>query len=340
MSQPIHLILCAGSGTRLFPLSTKYVPKQFLKLENDYSLLQNTVLRLSQYPELAITTMQKYLNILEEQLAELNLKCKYTVIVVPETYNTAYSICAVSLLFKERKIIAIPSDKIFIQDEFAKLMESASIILEKESNKVLLFGIKPTYPATGFGYLECKGNQVIKFIEKPSLEKATEYLANGTHYWNGGMLGFASEVMNKMYWAYRPDIIKLCDQATKNSIETENKNVKLITLAETLDPVEDISIDYAINEKLSTDQMSLITFSGKWSDVGSWNSVYDILEKDGSGINKSAKCKNYKSDNCLLMTKKPIYLNGVSNLVIVESDECILISGMDKSQDIKKLLSL
>lgn len=340
MSKPIHVILCAGSGSRLFPMSHGNMPKQFLKLENNFSLIQNTVNRMSQFPELVITTMEKYKNTLIQQLDELNLKCKFTIIVVPETYNTAYSICAVSELFKERKLIVIPSDKIFNQDEFGKLMESANDMLDKKPNNVLFFGIKPTYPATGFGYLECEDDQVVKFIEKPNLEMAKEYLKNKDFYWNGGMLGFKSNILNKIYLEIRPDIKKICQAAIKDVAVTENKNVKIIKLTDPTDKVEDISIDYAINEKLCRNQMSLIPFEGKWSDVGSWNSVYDVKEKNDDGINESAKCKANDSKKCLVMTKKQVYLNGVSNLVIVETDDSILISNMDKSQDIKKLLSL
>ena len=340
LSKTLHVILCAGSGTRLFPMSNKNTPKQFLKLENKLSLLQNTVMRLSQYSELVITTMQKYIDILEKQLTELNLPIKYTIVIVPESYNTAHAICAVSLLFKNRKIIAIPSDKIFNQEEFGKLMDSADEVLEKNLDKILFFGIRPTYAATGFGYLEYRDSKIERFIEKPTLEKATEYLKSSTYYWNGGMIGFVSDVMNTKYQTHRSDIIKICEDATKNILTTENKDVKLIKLGETDKKVEDISIDYAINEKLKSTEMSFITFDGKWSDVGSWNSVYDILDKNSDGINKSALYKNYGSKNCLIMTKKPIYLNGVSDLVVIETDECFLISHLDKSQDIKKLLSV
>jgi mannose-1-phosphate guanylyltransferase / mannose-6-phosphate isomerase len=342
MSEPIHVILCAGSGTRLFPMSNKKVPKQFLKLENKYSLVQNTVLRMSQYPELVITTMAKYVEILTEQLNELGLKTKYTIVVVPESYNTAYSICAVSLLFENRKIIAIPSDKIFNQDEFAKLMETANNTLQKNLDKVLFFGIKPTYPATGFGYLEQKGDLVVRFVEKPTVEKAKEYIESGKYFWNGGMIGFVSEVLNDKYRVHRPDILKICKHAVENSLTLGGSKFKLIYVdhEKPCGDVEDISIDYAINEKLREGEMSLVTFSGKWADVGSWNSVHDVLEKDEKKINKSAVVKNYNSGNCLIMTKKPVYLNGVSDLILVETDDCILVSHMDKSQDIKKLLAL
>lgn len=336
MFEPIHVILCAGSGSRLFPLSNENIPKQFLKLENEYSLIQNTVKRMSQFPELVITTMQKYLHILEQQLEQLELACKYTIVIVPESYNTAHSICALSLLFKGRKIIAIPCDKIFIQDEFGKLMKSANQVLDKEPDSVLFFGIKPTYPATAFGYLECENDQVVKFIEKPTLQKATEFLEEGNYYWNGGMIGFLSDTMNGIYLIHRPDIVKICNKAIKNLVISENEIVKLIKLSDTSDNVEDISIDYAINEKLCKDQMSLITFQGRWDDIGSWNSVYDVVQKNSDGINKSANYKNYNSSNCLIITNKPIYLNGVSDLIFIETDECLLLSNLNEAQDIKQ----
>jgi mannose-1-phosphate guanylyltransferase/mannose-6-phosphate isomerase len=340
MSQPLYAILSAGSGTRLFPMSNKNVPKQFLKLENKYSLLQNTVLRMSQHKEIVITTLHKYNKVLCEQLNELNLTCKFIIVYVPESYNTAYSICALSLLFKNRKIIAVPSDKIFNQDEFSKLMESANKILDENLDKILFFGIKPTYAATGFGYLECRNNKLIKFVEKPTLEKANEYLKDGNHYWNGGMLGFVTNVLAEKYLTYRPDILEVCKSAVEKLIVMYDKNLAGYDLGnpDENDKIEDISIDYAINEKLKENEMSLIIFSGKWSDVGSWNSVYDILEKNSDGINKNANYKNYNSSKCLVMTKKPVYLNGVSNLVLIETDECFLVSHLDKSQDIKKLL--
>lgn len=337
--EPLHLILCAGSGTRLFPLSNNKMPKQFLRIENDYSLVQNTILRMSQFPELVITTMHKYLDILESQLAELKLNCKYTIVVVPETYNTAYSICAVSLLFKDRKIIAIPSDKIFKQNEFNDLMESAKTVLNNRPENILFIGIKPTYPSTAFGYLKVCGDNVAKFVEKPSFEKAKEFIENNQYYWNGGMIGFSSPILINAYETYRPDILRICEDATNRSEENNNKKIRLITLGITNEYVEDISIDYAINEKLSMEKMSFLSFDGQWSDVGSWNSVYDVLEKNEDGINITANYKSYNSKNCLIITDKQVFLNGMSNIVLIETDDKILLSDMDKSQDIKKLLS-
>lgn len=339
MTTSIYVILAAGSGNRLFPLSCQNIPKQFLKLENEYSLLQNTVRRMSQFTELVITTKQRYLNIMEQQLLELNLPCKYTIIIVPESYNTAYSICAISLLFKNKKIITIPCDKVFNQNEFVNIMKSADELLDKKPNNILFFGIKPYYAATEFGYLECENDSIVRFIEKPTREKAMEFFKKDNYYWNGGMLGFLPNTLKEVYLTHRQDILKICTEATLNSTISENSIVKLIKLADTNNKVEDISIDYAINEKLSKDQMSLIIFQGKWSDIGSWNNVYNIMEKNDDGINKSASCINHKSHDCLIISKKPVYLNNVSNLVFIETDDNILISNMDNTQDIKYLLN-
>ena len=342
----VHLIMAAGSGSRLFPMSTKSQPKQFIKLENDFSLLQNTVKRLSHHPELVITTMEKYKGTLASQLEELKLECKFTIIVVPETYNTAYSICAASQLFKGRKIIAIPSDKVFDSEEFKTLMEAANRILTTKPDKVLLFGIKPTYPATGFGYLETKGDQVVRFVEKPCLEEAKRYLETGNYYWNGGMLGFTAEIMNSLCGKHRPDIMKVCNIATSESVVVGFKGMTVIRLSDRVDfglAIEDISIDYAITERLLSDEMTFLPYEGKWIDIGSWKSVYDFLPKTEEGINKSCHvtCKSYNSRNCLVLSKMPVYLNGVTDLVVVVADDgTIMISHKDKTQDVKRLICL
>jgi mannose-1-phosphate guanylyltransferase len=343
--KPLYLVMGAGSGTRLFPMSLPNAPKQFIKLENEYSLIQNTILRLPRSGDLVITTMEKYLDILKKQLAELKLNCEYTVVVVPETYNTAYSICVVSMLFEGRNIIAIPSDKIFDQTEFSSLMDLANDKLNKSGERILFIGKIPTYPATGFGYLECADDRVVRFVEKPCEQKAFEYIKSGKYYWNCGILGFSTNTLNKKYLEHRKDIVKMCEKALSNAVITsEGSNIGIIKLSKEGqiygNGVEDVSIDYAINEKLKEGEMSFIPFNGKLLDVGSWNSIHDMLDKNENNINKTDKCKSYKSENCLVMTKKPIYINGIKNLVIIETDECIMISDINKTQDVKTLVNL
>lgn len=341
----IIAILCGGGGTRLFPKSNDKSPKQFLRLENEYSLLQNTILRLSKYKQMVLVSNEKHVDLLKTQLVEINQllteKITFTIILEPYARNTCPAISIVAQMFPHNNVIVMPSDHIYDEATIVATIKLAEDKLIATSDKIVVLGIQPTRPETGYGYLLCENNTVSKFIEKPSLDKAIEYLQAGNYYWNSGIVGFNSQTMNSLIKLYEPVTFNKCHEilSMNNELLICNEHVKISLLDNIYKDTRSISIDFAIMEKLNQSQMNLIVYKGRWNDIGSWLSVHEIKEHDQNSINKDAIFKNYNSSRCLIIANKKVYLNGVSNLAIIETDDAIMISHIDKSQDVKKLLT-
>uniref|UniRef100_UPI0026368D19 mannose-1-phosphate guanylyltransferase n=1 Tax=Sulfurihydrogenibium sp. TaxID=2053621 RepID=UPI0026368D19 len=269
------VILAGGSGTRLFPLSRKNYPKQFLKIGSNKSLFQNTVLRLSPISkDPIIITNKEYKFHVINQLKEIGIT-NYHLIEEPVGRNTAPAI-ALALKFAIEQL-DLPEDEVLGIFPSDHLIEPTDLFVDyvKKAEKVakdylITFGIKPTKPETGYGYIESgeKINdytyKVVKFHEKPSLEKAQSYIQKGNYYWNSGMFAFTISNILQELKKHSLDIYQLFQE---NSYQS---------LLENFQNMPDISIDYAIMEK--TGKAAVIPLDLKWSDLGSWDSVYQTLD--------------------------------------------------------------
>lgn len=343
------IILSGGNGTRLWPMSRTNKPKQFIEFLDNDTMFTKTVKRFTDktvFNNPIILGNIKHEKLINEEI-KTNKLYDSIVMLEPTAKNTAPAICSIiEYLYKNGNkddiVIFLPSDA-YIDDSLKfkeYLIEGEK---EAEKGKVVCFGIQPTYPETGYGYIELgkkiKDNTyyVNAFKEKPNLELAKEFLNKGNYLWNGGIFMTKISVMHDLFAKYQKDLLDNIDKTIDNSIEEENK----IYLNKTLfDKSEEISIDYAIIEHLNATNLAVVAINLMWSDVGSYKSLYDINNEKTTDRNViKGKAIMHNSTNCYIKNnKKIICCSDVENLVIIEEDDVILIMNKDKSQNVKKVI--
>lgn len=328
------VILCGGNGTRLFPLSRKKTPKQFLNLvDENKSMFQMTLERADKIENrghLYIVCNREHFYLVLEQVK--NVK-NYTIVTEPVGRNTAPAICIVGLLCKSKYFLVLSSDHIWDDLVFGKSVENAQNI---NNEKIVVFGIHPTHPETGYGYLHYEGNQLKKFVEKPCLEKAQKFLRQGDYLWNSGNFLFHTGYIQKEFNTHCPDIVKQAETVLSCSVFLDN----IIHLdKKEFSQIRDESIDYAIMEHQKT--CSVVPYKGTWSDIGSFSSLYDISKKDENhNVLDGDNIISFQSSGNLVKTtnKKIICLSNVENLTVVETDDVLYIGDLQKSQNVKKIV--
>lgn len=335
-------ILCGGSGTRLFPVSRELMPKQFVPFFDDTSLFQQSVLRNAPLSEqfIIITNEAHYFlakNEIEKIAPKHNLKVSY--ILESISKNTASALLFVALQAKSDEIIlALPSDHIIKDLPNYERSIAKAVNLARE-NKIVLFGIKPTSPNTGYGYISDERGKV-EFFEKPDSANAQKYLKNGGYFWNSGMFCFKASALIDEFKAHKPKLLKLAQNALKTALKS---NDFTHLQREDCEAIEDISIDYAIMEK--SQNLSLIKADFAWSDVGSFDSLCDEYPKDSAGNAHNGDILPLESQNNFVLShstapKKLTAILGVSDLVVVDTDDCLLISKAGESQNVKKIAQI
>lgn len=348
----IPIILSGGAGTRLWPLSVKEHPKQFLPLVTERTMIQETLLRLKglELGTPIVSCGEGHRFLVSQQVGEVS-ETKPCVILEPMAKNTAPAIaaaCAAALtLDKDCVVIVLPSDHVIRN---SKAFQSAVMTAAKEAydNRTLVtFGIVPTFAATGYGYVKAgkAGNadsqgstsavyELESFVEKPCFEKAKEYLASGEYAWNSGMFVFRPDVFIEELKNHNPGMAEL----SIASFEKAKKDDDFIRLdADIFSKITGDSIDYAVMEKTNLGRM--VKLDAGWDDVGSWSALYEISKKDdnnnvlkGDVISIGTKSSYIRSESA-----KPVAVIGLENLVVVDSPDGLLISAMDKIQDVKKV---
>ncbi len=327
-----NIILCGGSGTRLWPISRTLMPKQFVKLFDDKSLFQLTAMRNTKLCEklyIVSNTEQYFLAV--DQLEE-----ESTFLLEPIGKNTAPAIALACMdIEPEETVLVTPSDHL-IKNETAyqKAVQDAKG-LAKEDNLVT-FGITPNYPETGFGYIEADGESVKSFKEKPDLETAKEYIQKGNYYWNSGMFCFKAGLFLQELKKYSPEIYDACQKAYENNQKIAN-NQKRIT-HELMSAIPSDSIDYAVMEK--SNKVKVIPCDIDWSDLGSFDALYEELPKDQNGNTQNDKHISIDSKNNLIVTHdKQISTIDIEDLIIIDTPDALLISKKGSSQKVKEVVS-
>ena len=326
------VILAGGSGSRLWPLSRELYPKQLLNLCAEKSLLQSTFEMLNKFipaSEIISVTNSKHQANVKMQLGDL---CESPVILAePLSKNTApaIAICVKYILEtsdNDETILVVPSDLLIKENEkFKQTVISAQKYVDE--GKIVTFGIKPTYPETGFGYIHSVDNKVTKFTEKPDNETVLTYLKDENYYWNSGIFMFKVSTIMRELETHCPDIVNIL----QNIKCSDNK----ISFTE-FDKMPNISIDYALMEK--SDNIAMVELQSDWKDLGSWKSIYEVSPKDennnvfvGHVLDKDSKNSFVYSSSKLVATI------GLEDTIVIETEDAILACKKDKTQEVKQI---
>ena len=328
-----NLILCGGSGTRLWPISRTLLPKQFVRLFDGKSLFQLTVERNSKTCEtqFIVSNADQYFLAIDqmEELGEVSGRY----LLEPVGRNTAPAIALACMKLPVDELVFVtPSDHLIKNEtEYGKVLEQAKI-LAREGNLVT-FGITPNYPETGFGYIESDGNSVRAFHEKPNADTAARYLEAGNYYWNSGMFLFKAGVFLEEVEKYSPEIYHSCKAAVENA---NNDGMIRIKHEDMLNIPED-SIDYAVMEQ--SKKVKVVPSDIDWSDLGSFDALYEELPKDENGNTLNENHVSIASKNNLIYGEaRKIATVDIEDMIVVDTGDALLVSKKGSSQKVKQVV--
>ncbi len=339
------LILAGGSGTRLWPLSRRNFPKQFLKLDGDKSLLRQTVERLLgvlSFDDIVVITNNEYKFYVKSDLCGID-----HVILEPEGRNTAPAIalgvkyCMERLGCSEEEILFIfPSDHVIRPvDQFMEYVKFADGIAKQ--GRLVTFGIRPDRPETAYGYIKASRQQVVaagfslrsekdcflveKFVEKPDETTAKQYIEEGSYYWNSGMFAFRIGTIMEELKQHVPEIDEILSKSFDEMIVQFNQ-------------MPDISIDYAVMEK--SDRVAMLPLDLYWNDIGSWDSLHDLLSRDEDGNAVIGDVMTIDTKNCLIFGNKRLLSTiGLEDCIIVETDDAVLIAKRGETWKVREIVN-
>lgn len=331
-----NIILCGGSGTRLWPISRTLMPKQFVKFFNDRSLFQLTVERNNSLcsGRFIVSNTEQYFLALD-QLGELH-KTTDKYLLEPIGRNTAPAIALACMeLDPEEIVLVTPSDHLIKNKTAYQNVVSRAYELA-EQDYLVTFGITPTFAETGFGYIEGNGEDVLNFKEKPNIQTAEEYLKAGNYYWNSGMFCFKAGVFLDELQKYSPEIYNTSKAALSNASKNDMTRIKHDDML----AIPEDSIDYAVMEKSS--RVKVVASDIGWSDVGSFDALYEELPKDANGNTACDDNKHISIDsknNLILCDGRKIATVDVEDLIIVDTGDALLVSKKGSSQKVKNVVS-
>ncbi|WP_284160143.1 mannose-1-phosphate guanylyltransferase/mannose-6-phosphate isomerase [Xanthomonas citri] len=342
MSDVLPIILSGGSGTRLWPLSRESYPKQFLPLVGDKSMLQSTWLRAAPVAGHApiVVANEEHRFMAAEQLQQLGVKPS-AILLEPKGRNTAPAI-AVAALEATRDgadplLLVLPSDHV-IQNEAAFQAAVTLAATAAEQGKLVTFGIKPTAPETGYGYIKASAgagaSAVERFVEKPDLATAQSYLASGEYYWNSGMFLFRASRYLEELRKFHPAIADACQKAWENG-KRDADFTRLDKDAFAASPSD--SIDYAVMEK--TADAVVVPLDAGWNDVGSWSSLLDVSNQDAQGNAHHGDVIQLDCQNTYAYGSRLIAMVGLEDVVVVETPDAVLVGHRDRIQEVKDVVS-
>lgn len=345
------VIMAGGSGTRFWPRSTEALPKQFLNIFGDRTMLQSTVDRIKKLvpaDRVWVITNDRYVDLVQEQLPDVPTN---NIVGEPVARNTAPCVALAAALIENRDpdttMVVLPADHHIEQpDKFIAVLETACAKANDEKTLVTI-GIKPDRPETGYGYIEFDKNssemhkglevkKVNQFREKPDLETAKEFIDSGNFLWNSGMFIWKASTILKEFEQHQPEINEQIEKLAP-SVGSDSQKAAIDAFYHRC---PSISVDYGIMEQAQT--VFVVPGSFGWNDVGSWRAVYDLRSKDENGnVIQSENTALADARNNLIQTEsgKMIALVGVENLAVVETDSAILVCNLDEAQGVKDIVN-
>lgn len=344
----VPVVLAGGTGTRLWPLSRSAYPKQLLSLVSGQTMLQDTLLRIQSIPDIAsplVICNQEHRFLIAEQLHEIGIEAH--IILEPVGKNTAPAATLAALFLKEHYhddplLMILPADHI-IQDIpcFHRAIHDAE--KNARDNLLVTFGVTPYQPETGYGYIKTathannqQGYPVLQFVEKPDLKTAQDYVASGQYYWNSGMFMFLASSFLSEVSEHASRILEVCHHALKEmtkDLDFSRLNSKIFS-----DCPND-SIDYAIMEK--TKNAVLVPLNAKWSDVGSWQALWEVLPTDEQGnVIQGDIVVDQVTNSYLRAESRMMAVIGIKDQIVVETKDAVLIAHKDKCQSVKEIVNI
>ncbi|NTW52971.1 MAG: mannose-1-phosphate guanylyltransferase/mannose-6-phosphate isomerase [Chlorobiaceae bacterium] len=343
----IPVILSGGSGTRLWPLSRAMYPKQLLTLFGENTMLQDTVQRLSSVGHvgpLICVCNEEHRFLVAEQLREIGADAGM-IILEPFGRNTAPAAAIAAMSLVESRpgslMLLMPSDHVVLdRDAFTEAVETGS--RAARAGKLVTFGVVPTCPETGYGYIRAEQDAgsnadwhpVAEFVEKPSFERAESYLASGDYFWNSGLFLFRPEIFLAELESARPDIIASC----RNALQLSKRDLDFVRLdPESFRPCPSDSIDYAIMEK--TSNAVVVPFDVGWNDLGAWSAVWDVQDRDQDGNVKRGDVLVHGVRNSYLhSTHRLVAAVGLEDHVIVETADAVLVASKEHVHEVREII--
>ena len=344
------VIMAGGTGSRLWPLSRKLFPKQFLKVATENTMIQETLLRLSGLETAQPLTIcnEEHRFIVAEQLREINELG--TIILEPVGRNTAPAIALAALTElnngNDPVLLVLAADHVIENtDEFQRVVKSSAELAE--AGKLVTFGIVPSHAETGYGYIRqgkavagTSGFAVAEFVEKPDLDTANSYLESGDYLWNSGMFMFKASRYVEELTKFNPEIVAVCKKALAHT----STDLDFVRVDETeFTQCPDDSIDYAVMEPLckaeGSESVVVVPLDAEWNDIGSFSAIWDLKDKDENGNVHQGDVLSHSSTNSLVIAEqKLVAIVGVDNIIVVETKDAVLVANKDNVQDVKKIV--
>ena len=353
----IPVILCGGAGSRLWPVSRETHPKPFMRLADGESLLQKAFLRGLALPgfqevltvtnqELLFKTLEEYQRVTTQATSQGTSSAppiNTPFVLEPFGRNTAAAVAAAALQVQcthgeAAVLLILPADHL-ITDQAAFVAAVAQAQILALQGRIVTFGIQPESPETGFGYIQAQGHEVKRFVEKPDLPTAEQYLADGGYYWNSGMFCFTSGAMLREMAQHCPEILQatqicLAQSSTVASITGPQVSLHAPSFAQ----VPDNSIDYAVMEK--TKAIAMVPCQIGWSDIGSWTAVGELATPDEQGNRIEGQALMHQATGCFVQSnERMVGVVGVNDLIIVDTPDALLVANRHNSQDVKQIYS-
>ena len=354
----IPVILSGGAGSRLWPVSRELHPKPFMKVDDGESLLQKTFLRAMNLPAVSevmtVTNRDLYFKTEDEYLKVNANNLATSFILEPIGRNTAAAIAVAALQAiknhgRDAVLLVLSADHLIENSTEFEAAVSQAIRLA-EQGYLVTFGIQPTFPETGYGYIEAENNSeftdigdncfiVKRFVEKPEHEKAKEYIALGNYFWNSGIFCFSAGTILDQLKQFAPDVLAVAEQNMEAiRLKAGGNNQEIQLDLDTFSKAPDISIDYAVMEK--SDKVAVVSCDIGWSDIGSWNAVSDLTIPDEKGNSIVGEALLHDVSNCYIQNEgRLVGVVGVENLIIVDTKDALLVADKSRSQDVKQIVS-